>query len=49
MSTHFRCRRNRKTPSTIVRLTAGSYTVICATANNDDPGGEVLVEVYFLP
>lgn len=38
-----------KDAADIVSLYAGSYTVTCATANDDDPGGEVLVEVYFLP
>jgi hypothetical protein len=32
----------------VVRLTAGSYTVVCNPAAGD-LGGEVIIEVYFLP
>ena len=36
-----------KDAATVVRLGPGSYTVIAAT-DSDDPGGEALLEVYFL-
>jgi hypothetical protein len=32
----------------LVRLDPGNYTIIAPTTN-DDPGGEALIEVYFLP
>ena len=37
-----------KDAADVVRLAPGAYTVV-ASAGPGDPGGEVLVEVYFLP
>jgi hypothetical protein len=37
-----------KDAADVVRLAPGEYTVV-ASADPGDPGGEVLVEVYFLP
>ena len=32
----------------VVRLPPGAYTIVC-NAPAGDPGGDVLIEVYFLP
>jgi hypothetical protein len=32
----------------IKNVGAGAYTVVC-TASNGDPGGDALIEIYFLP
>jgi hypothetical protein len=37
-----------KDAASIMRLPAGDYTVV-ASATTNDPGGEALVEIYFLP
>ena len=37
-----------KDAADVVRLTPGNYTIVCSTAASDE-GGDVLVEVYFLP
>ena len=39
---------NSKDAVTVVRLDPGAYTVVCDLATGD-PGGEALIEVYFLP
>jgi hypothetical protein len=37
-----------KDAATVLRLDPGAYTVVCDLASGD-PGGEALIEVYFLP
>jgi hypothetical protein len=39
---------NSKDAADVVRLGPGAYTIVCDPANGD-AGGEVLIEVYFLP
>ena len=39
---------NSKEAVGVFRLTPGAYTVVCTTADGDK-GGQVLIEVYFLP
>jgi hypothetical protein len=44
----FPLQADSKDAADVVRLTPGNYSVVCTAAPND-PGGDVLIEVYFLP